>query len=166
MRLYGAFKNLRERQKVAMQPEEDKPRPDVGHFPLPYFLHQTVVSHCERRSCRCRTLPVLPEGKNSDDGGGRGGGSSADGWDGDPGYGDVGGASGDRGRGGGTGGGERGVKPVVVEPVQHRSGRLPGTDVPESVAPASLTDKGGRASERDRDDGDVRIDAITIPACS
>jgi len=166
MRLYGAFNNLRVWQKVAMQPDEDKPRPEVGHFPLPYFFHQTVVSRCERRSCRCRTLPVLPEGTSSDDGGGGGGGSAADGRDGDSGDGDVGRDWGDRGSTGGTGGGERGVEPVAVEPVQPRGGRLPGTDVAASVAPASVTDKGGRAAGRDRDDGDVRIDAIIIPTFS
>eukprot|EP00168_Porphyra_purpurea_P002464 TRINITY_DN12837_c0_g1_i1.p1 TRINITY_DN12837_c0_g1~~TRINITY_DN12837_c0_g1_i1.p1 ORF type:complete len:162 (-),score=9.62 TRINITY_DN12837_c0_g1_i1:26-490(-) len=54
MRLYRAFNNIRVWQKLVMQPDDAKPHSEFGHFLLPRFLHQSVVRHCERQSCRCR----------------------------------------------------------------------------------------------------------------
>lgn len=53
MRLYGALNNLRVLQKMHLQPDDDKTRPEVGHRPLPQFFHQNIVAHCERRGCLC-----------------------------------------------------------------------------------------------------------------
>jgi len=172
MRLYGAFNNLRVWQKLNMQPDEDKPRPEVGHFPLPYFFHQTVVRHCERRLCRCHGVAPLPESTNASDGFGGGAGSAVDGRAGGGGAADGSGDKygiGDRGDGGRGGAGasdEGGGGPVVAQGVLPPNDASPDDDVPASVARASAMYQGEIAVDGDLDDGDGGVNASSIPFSS